>query len=95
MVHECIHCGYSTKFKQSFERHKNRKNPCHKIINDNIDNEEIGISSLDPKVAQEDPKVAQEDPKVAQEDPKVACYNNNDNYVKCDDCGKYFSNKKF
>ena len=85
MVYECDHCGYSTIRKYDLERHKNRKNPCYKIVNDLCDLKNNNIS-LAQNVSQNAQNVSQNDQNVSQNDQNVSLDN------KCEFCDKILSN---
>jgi hypothetical protein len=84
MVYECEHCGYSTNRFQNFDRHKNRKNPCHKIINDEdyINNIEIIYSQKSEYNSQK-----------SEYDSQKSEYDSQKSEVFCQKCKKNFSNK--
>ena len=85
MVYECEHCGYLTKKQSNFLRHKNRKNPCGKMNNGNINRktgENISFHNRNSN-SQYDNANLQNDNANSQ----------NSNAVKCLKCFKILSNK--
>ena len=84
MVYECEHCGYLTKKQSNFLRHKNRKNPCGKMNNGNINakiDENIRFHNRNSN-SQNDNANLQNDNANSQ----------NGNAVKCHKCFKILSN---
>ena len=87
MVYECEHCGYSTFKNSNFLRHKNRKYPCHKVINgNNLENNENNTTYQN--VANIYQNVAKTYQNVAK------TYQNVANEFKCTKCCKILSSKQ-
>ena len=82
MVYECESCGYQTKKKSHFLRHKNRKYACAKTINDNE-----GHDNTQSNVCYNSrPNVTISRPNVTISRPNVTTF-------KCEKCNEDFSNK--
>ena len=82
MVYECEHCGYSTIRKYDLERHKNRKNPCHKIVNDD-DNINARNNLIAPNINPIAPNINPIAPNINPDAPNINLKSKDNICIKC------------